>query len=50
MAARPKNGRPLQNPTASGEDGIVEAVLSRESRDGTGTFTVKLSYHPVDEL
>ena len=46
MAARPKNGRPLQNPTAFGEDGFVAAVPSREFRDGTGMFTVKLSHYP----
>ena len=44
-AARPKNGRPLQNPTAPRQDGFVAAVPSREFRDGTGTFTVKLSQY-----
>src|SRR6204780_5701521 len=51
MAARPTNGRPLQNPAASGEDGFVAAVPSREFRDGTGIFTVKLShYHRFNQL
>jgi hypothetical protein len=42
-AARLKNGRPLQNPLLTRQDGFVEAVPSRVFRDGTGTFTVNLS-------
>jgi hypothetical protein len=44
-AARPKNGRPLQNlpPTTLG--GFVAAVPSRVFRDGTGIFIVKLSHY-----
>jgi hypothetical protein len=49
MAALPKNGRPLQNPTASGEDGFVAAVPSREFRDVTGIVTVKLSHYPTSQ-
>jgi hypothetical protein len=37
-AARPKNGRPLQNLPRSMRDGFVAAVLSRDFRDRTGIF------------
>ena len=42
-AARPKNGRPLQNLLRTRHYGFVEAVPSRVFRDGTGIFVVKLS-------
>src|SRR4029077_16948478 len=46
-AARPKNGRPLQNlpPTTHGD--FVAAVPSRAFRDGTGIFMVKLSHYQL---
>jgi hypothetical protein len=37
-AARPKNGRPLQNLPPSTHGGFVAAVPSRAFRDGTGIF------------
>jgi hypothetical protein len=43
-AARPKNGRPLQNPLLTRQEGFVEAVPARAFRDGTGPFTVNLSH------
>jgi len=49
-AARPKNGRLLQNPAASKENGFVAAVPSREFRDGTGIFAVKLSLRPQQSV
>jgi hypothetical protein len=42
--ARPKNGRPLQNPPPRRQDDFVAAVQSRAFRDGTGIFMVKLSH------
>jgi predicted RNA-binding protein with PUA-like domain len=42
--ARPKNGRPLQNPTPTGHDGFVGASPSRVLRDGEGTFTIKRNH------
>src|SRR4029077_4634948 len=44
-AARPKNGRPLQNlpPTTHGD--FVAAVPSRAFRDGTGILMLELSHY-----
>src|ERR1700747_607564 len=42
-AARPKNGRPLQNLPATMHGGFVAAFPSRVFRDGTGIFIVKLN-------
>src|SRR5579864_6035693 len=42
-ASRSKNGRSLQNLPPTRRDAYVEAVAYRVFRDGTGTFTVKLS-------
>src|SRR5258708_35277822 len=44
-AARPKNGRPLQNLPPTSLGGFVAAVPSRAFRDGTGIFMVKLSHY-----
>src|SRR5258708_31135989 len=44
-AARPKNGRPLQNLPRTTHSGFVAAVPSRAFRDGTGIFMVKLSHY-----
>jgi hypothetical protein len=44
-AARPKNGRPLQNLPPSTHGGFVAAIPSRAFRDGTGIFVVKLSHY-----
>ena len=44
-AARPKDGRPLQNLPPATHGGFVAAVPSRAFRDGTGIFMVKLNYH-----
>jgi hypothetical protein len=41
-AARPKNGRPLQNPIPSKQDGFVEAFPSRAFRGGKGNFAANL--------
>jgi hypothetical protein len=39
-AARSKNGRLLQNPKASSQDGFVAAVAAPDFRDGTSIFNV----------
>ena len=44
-AARPKNGRPLQNPLPTKQDDFVAAVPSRIFRDGTGIFVFKPSHY-----
>src|SRR4029077_18304174 len=44
-AARPKNGRPLQNLPPTTPGGFVAAVPSRAFRDGACIFMVKLSHY-----
>src|SRR5713101_6013131 len=44
-AARPENGRPLQNLLPTTHSVFVAAVLSRAIRDGTGILMVKLSHY-----
>jgi hypothetical protein len=49
-AARPKDGRPLQNPPPARPSGFVTAFPSRAFQDGMGIFGLKLSRGPEFDL
>jgi hypothetical protein len=46
-AARPDNGRPLQNPAPKMNDGFVAADPFRAFRNGSGIFMVKVNHHQI---